>query len=109
MGIPIVAGRDFNAQDREGSPLVVIVNEELARRYYAGNAVGKRLQIGSHTPYIEIVGVVRTAKYRDLREQPLPFVYIPMGQEPQTGMTLMVRAAGDPAYSPVRYEMRSVR
>ena len=50
MGIPIVAGRDFNAQDREGSPLVVIVNEELARRYYAGNAVGKRLQIGSHTP-----------------------------------------------------------
>ena len=110
MGIPIVAGRDFNAQDREGSPLVVIVNEELARRYYAGNAVGKRLQIGSHTPYIEIVGVVRTAKYRDLREQPLPFVYIPMGQEYQSGMTLMVRTAGDPTLlaGPVRNEIRSV-
>ena len=49
MGIPIVAGRDFNAQDKEGSPRVVIVNEELARRYYGGNAVGKRLQIGSQT------------------------------------------------------------
>ena len=110
MGIPIVAGRDFNAQDREGSPLVVIVNEELARRYYAGNAVGKRLQIGSHTPYIEIIGVVRTAKYRDLREQPLPFIYIPMGQEPQTGMTLMVRAAGDPSLlaGAVRNEARAV-
>jgi predicted permease len=110
MGIPIVAGRDFNAQDREGSPLVVIVNEELARRYYAGNAVGKRLQIGSHTPYIDIVGVVRTAKYRDLREQPLPFVYIPMGQEPQSGMTLMVRSAGDPGLlaGAVRNEVRAV-
>lgn len=97
MGIPIVAGRDFNAQDREGSPLVVIVNEEVQRRYYAGNAVGKRLQIGSHTPYIEIVGVVRNAKYRDLREQQLPFVYIPMGQEYQSAMTLMVRATGEPS------------
>ena len=110
MGIPIVAGRDFNAQDREGSPRVVIVNEELARRYYAGNAVGKRLQIGSHTPYIEIIGVVRTAKYRDLREQPLPFVYIPVGQEPQSGMTLMVRTAGDPKLlaGVVRNEVRAV-
>ena len=36
MGIPFVRGRDFNAHDRDGSPLVVIVNEELARRYYGG-------------------------------------------------------------------------
>ena len=96
MGIPIVAGRDFNAQDRKGSPLVVIVNEELARRYYGGNAVGKRLQIGSNVPPREIVGVARTAKYRNLREAPLPFIYIPMGQEYQSGMALLVRTKGDP-------------
>ena len=96
MGIPIVAGRDFDKQDREGSPLVVIVNEELARRYYGGNAVGKRLQIGSNVPSREIVGVARTAKYRNLREQPLPFIYIPFGQEYQSGMTLLVRTKGDP-------------
>jgi putative ABC transport system permease protein len=97
MGIPFVAGRDFNAQDREGSPNVVIVNEEVARRYYGGNAIGKRLEMGSEKGSIEIVGVVRNAKYRNLREQPLPFIYIPLGQEHQAGMTLMVRAAGDPA------------
>lgn len=110
MGIPILAGRDFNAQDRQGSPPVVIVNEEMARRYYAGNAVGKRLQIGSHTPFIEIVGVVRTAKYGDLREQPLPFLYIPFGQEYQPGMTVMVRTQGDPALltASVRNEIRGV-
>jgi macrolide transport system ATP-binding/permease protein len=96
MGIPIVAGRDFDKQDRKGSPLVVIVNEELARRYYGGNAVGKRLQIGSNVPSREIVGVARTAKYRNLREPSLPFIYIPFGQEYQSGMTLMVRTKGDP-------------
>ena len=96
MGIPIVAGRDFNAQDREGSPLVVIVNEELARRYYGGNAVGKRLQLGSNVPSREIVGVARMAKYRNLREDPLPFIYVPMGQEYQSDMTLLVRTKGNP-------------
>ena len=96
MGIPIVAGRDFNTQDREGGALVVIVNEEIARRYYGGNAIGKRLQIGSNVPAREIVGVARTARYRNLREQPLPFIYIPLGQEYQSGMTLLVRTKNDP-------------
>jgi predicted permease len=108
--IPLVAGRDFNAQDREGSPSVVIVNEEVARRYYGGNAVGKRLQIGGEKSSSEIVGVVRTANYRNLREQPLPFIYIPLGQEYQAGMTLMVRTAGEPTalVGSVRNEMRAL-
>jgi predicted permease len=97
MGIPFVAGRDFNAQDREGSPPIVVVNEEVARRYYGGNALGKRLDMGGEKGSHEIIGVVRNAKYRNLREQPLPFIYIPLGQEHQAGMTLLVRAAGDPA------------
>jgi putative ABC transport system permease protein len=110
IGIPLVAGRDFNAQDREGSPSVVIVNEEVARRYYGGNAVGKRLQIGGEKSSSEIVGVARTANYRNLREQPLPFIYIPLGQEYQAGMTLMVRTAGEPTalVGPLRHEMRAL-
>ena len=110
MGIPIVAGRDFNSQDKEGGPSVVIVNEELARRYFGGNAVGKRIKMGSDTPSREIVGVVRTAKYRNLREQSLPFIYIPLGQEHQAGMTLMVRTAGDPTalVGSVRNELRAL-
>jgi len=87
------------------------VNEELARRYFAGqNAVGKRLRMGSDRPYVEIVGVVRTAKYRNLREQPLPFIYIPLAQEYQAGMTVMVRTASDPTslLAPVRNEMRAL-
>ena len=98
MSIPIVEGRDFNPQDREGSPGVVVVNEELARRYFPGqSAIGKRLRMGSDSPYREIVGMARTAKYRNLREQPLPFIYLPFAQEYQSRMALVVRSAGDPA------------
>jgi macrolide transport system ATP-binding/permease protein len=110
-GIPIVQGRDFNAGDREGSPGVVIVNQELACRYFARqNVVGKRLRIGSDNPYSEIIGVARTAKYRSLREQPLPFIYLPLAQEYQSGMTVMVRTAGDPValLAPLRNELRAL-
>ena len=91
-------GRDFSAQDRTGSPGVVVVNEELAQRYFPGQSVvGKRLRTDSEGPYLEIIGVVRTAKYRNLRETPLPFIYIPLAQEMQSNMTLLVRTVGDPS------------
>jgi putative ABC transport system permease protein len=110
MGIPLVAGRDFNAQDREGSPLVAVVNEVLARRYFGGNALGRRLRLGSEERFREIVGVARTAKYRNLREEPMPFIYTPLAQDHQSGMTLMVRTAGDPAalVGAVRNEIRAL-
>ena len=111
MGIPILQGRDFNLQDREGSVRVVVVNEELARRYFSGqDPIGKRLYMGSENQILEIVGIARNARYRNLREQPLPFIYLPLAQEPQAGMTMMVRAQIDPAelLSTVRNEMRSL-
>ena len=110
LDIPIVAGRDFSSQDREGSARVVIVNEELARRYYGGNAIGKRLRFGSDPTFSEIVGVARNAKHRSLREEPLPVIYISLEQEYRAGMTLMVRTAGDPAslIGAVRNEMRAL-
>jgi predicted permease len=108
IGIPLVQGRDFDGQDKEGSPGVVIVNEELSRRYFGGNALGKRLRLDSDSPYVEIIGIARNAKYRNLREQTLPFIYIPLGQEYQPGMTIMAHTAGDPVslLAPLRNEMR---
>jgi predicted permease len=109
MGIPLVHGRDFSTQDSQGGPGVVIINEELARRYFPGqNPIGKRLRFGSKRPYVEIVGVARSAKYRQLRETPLPFIYIPLAQEIHGDMTLLVRTAGDPAHTvpAVRSEIR---
>jgi putative ABC transport system permease protein len=110
MGIPLLAGRDFTTDDKPGAPLVVIVNDEFARRYLAENAIGKRLRFGSDSPWREIVGVARTARYRNLREQPLPFIYVPLAQDYQANVTLMVRSAGDPSLliGPLRNELRAV-
>ena len=111
MGIPILQGRDFSPQDTEEKPGVVVVNEEFARRYFPGqNPIGKRLRWSPKDPNLEIVGVVKTAKYRKLREDPLPFIYIPLAQEYQQGMTLLVRTASEPlAIVPaVRAEIKSL-
>jgi len=107
MGIPFVKGRDFNSGDRVGTPGVVIVNQEFANRYFRdADAVGKRVRTDSEGPQLEIVGVVRSAKHRSLREATLPIVYIPLAQEMQGNMTLVVRTDGDPAN--LRASVRSV-
>ena len=86
MGTRLLAGRDFNAHDRPGSPKVAIVNEALARKFFGSvNVVGKvfskvGLSEKPDTP-MQIVGVVRNSKYLDLRESPAPTFYQPMGQD----------------------------
>jgi predicted permease len=84
LGIPLIAGRDFTAQDRAGAPLVAIVNESFVRRYLNGGpALGRRVG-GLHLPknpaQAEIVGVVKDAKYDTLRGDILPQAFIPYPQ-----------------------------
>ncbi len=111
IGIPLVQGREFSASDTANAPGVVIVNEEFARRYFPGaNALGKRVRTDSEGPYAEVVGVVKNAKYRGLREEPLPFFYTPHAQDAKPSMTLFVRTQSDPlAVLPsVRAELKSL-
>jgi len=97
IGIPLVQGRDFTAADTAAAPGVVIINEEFARRYFGGaNPMGKRVRTDSKGPYLEVVGVARNAKYRGLREEPLPFFYTPLAQESMSSLTLFVRTEADP-------------
>ncbi len=97
LAIPLLSGRDFNEQDRLGSPKVVIVNEKMAR-YFFGNTdvLGKR--IGIHgTPDMTIVGVVKDAQYVDLRRSLRRHFYMPAAQEEQlTNLTLHVKTSTDP-------------
>ena len=99
MGIGLLQGRDFNAQDTENRPLVTIVNEAFVRRHFPSeDPVGKRLSFGGpEGPWREIVGVVHTSKYFSLGEAPTPVAYIPLAQNHETGMTLHVRTAVDPS------------
>jgi predicted permease len=100
LGIPLVAGLDFNSQDGGGVEKVVVINESMARRFFGNESpVGRRFGFGESSREIEIIGVVKDVKYTSLREPSRPMFYLPFAQA-QTGrgqMTLVVRTSGDPA------------
>ncbi len=112
MGIALMQGRDFNTQDTEDHPPVVIVNEAFVRRHFPNeDALGKRLSFnGPKGPWREIVGVVRTSKYRSLGEAPTPLVYTALQQNHETGMVLHVRTRVDPSSvaGAIRNEVQSL-
>jgi predicted permease len=95
MGVQLIAGRDFTAQDVESAPTVSIINETMAHRYWPNqNAVGQRVQaMGKWT---EIVGVVKDAKYHTVSEAARPYIYLPIFQYHDTLCAVVMRTAGDP-------------
>jgi predicted permease len=98
LGVPIVAGRAFAGDDREGRPYVAIVNEAFAAAAWPGReAVGRVIdQATARNRFdrpLTIVGVARNANYRRAGESPVPFIYVPHAQQPQTEMNLYVREA----------------
>lgn len=101
MQTPIIRGRSFTANDKEGAPLVAIVNEQLAKTYWPNqDAIGKRLRIDSKKDqWLQVVGVTKTGKYTYVGEPPLPFVYLPFAQNQRTRMVLFADSFGDPAAS----------
>jgi predicted permease len=100
MGMAIVAGRDFGRQDTATSPIVVLVNETMARRFFATpNPVGREFNFGGGTnPRWTVVGVVRDAKYASVQEEVPPTMYYLYRQQPRRlgEMVFEVRTAGEP-------------
>ena len=100
MNIPITNGRDFDERDREDAPCVAVVNEALARRYFAGGrALGKHLikHAGQRPDQLcEIVGVVRDDKFQSLRTEPLPWYAFALSQSHSTSATMLVHTEGPP-------------
>jgi predicted permease len=100
FGLPILAGRDFTAQDTAHSPQVALVNEAMQRRFFpGGSAIGHRFGLGSdptHSGDFEIIGVVKDAKYVALSEHPQIAAYFPWTQHIQYFSSFSVRYQGDP-------------
>ncbi len=97
LDIPLTAGREFTDQDTIGSPKVAVINEKLANYFFPGqNPIGKRIGL-SGTPDATIVGVVKDAKYINLREPLRRHFYVPVMQDKNIlGLTLQVRTNSDP-------------
>ncbi len=96
VGIPVLRGRSFTEQDTTNAPLVVVVDERVARLAWPGESpLGKRVRSSPNAPWAEVVGVVGHIRHESLdRDQRLQ-IYWNYLQRPRVGMTLVVRASGD--------------
>jgi len=111
MSIPLLKGRSFDSSDRENSPRVAILNEAAVRRFWPNeDPVGKRFRFFGENYIVQVVGVARDAKYNTLGEDPLPYLYMPVIQNPSPAMTLFFRSAGDSraALSSVRSQVQAL-
>jgi predicted permease len=97
MGIPLVLGRGFGPQDIGKSQKVAVISEAMAQRFFPNSVpLGRRFGIdgpGSQDQ-IEIIGVVKDAKYESLTERLRPMAYYPHGQRPQPLNNFVVRFTG---------------
>jgi putative ABC transport system permease protein len=98
MGTAILRGREFTAHDTQGAPRVVVINEEMARRFWPDrDPVGASLTIGDGKTgqLYEIVGVVKNSKYQTLGEGPRSILYQSILRQQFGGATLIAKTRGN--------------
>jgi putative ABC transport system permease protein len=84
MGIPLLAGREFTAQDAAGAPQVSIISDRIVREYFPGGpteALGRRVRLDDRTEWLTVVGVVADIRQRGLDQDVKPMIYTPFQQE----------------------------
>ena len=112
MEIPVVLGRGFNARDNETAPKVVVINEATVKKYFPNeNPIGQRFGSSIETTnQLEVVGVLKDAKYNSVRDPAPPTMYVPYHQSRAGSAVIEVRTAADPTSvtSGVREAVRQV-
>jgi predicted permease len=102
-GTLVLKGRAFSDDDNATSAPVAIVNQAFARRYFAGAALGRRLnttiqskQPGTDFTHTTIVGVVQDVRYNGLEQDAQPVIYLPIDQLPHWTLNILLRTAVEP-------------
>ena len=96
LGIPVVSGREFHRTDDENSPLIAIINETMAAKYFPGkNALGQRLKVKDK--WMEIVGIAKNSNYETKLEPAKSFFYVPLRQNFGVQSSLLIRTRETPA------------
>jgi predicted permease len=115
LGIPLLRGRAFTAEDRAKSQLVVVIDDVLARQYFPNvDAIGQHINFGDPSdkdPWREIVGVVHHARTTSLENDTNEgFYYFPMAQSPNDSAFIAVKTAGSPTsmIAPIKNAVRTV-
>jgi len=114
MGIPLLRGRYFTAQDNESASGVIIVSESWSRRFMPNeDPIGQRIKLGgknSGRPWLSIVGVVGDVRHTTLDAEVKPHLYVLYRQFPISSMTLVVKTgvSRDSMISGVSHEILAV-
>jgi len=97
MGIPMLAGREFEERDGAGAPQVAILNQTAARRNFPGeNPIGKRMRVfWTGPPEVEIIGVASDIRHNGLDTTPDPCLFLPQAQRPVAWASLLVRVSDE--------------
>ena len=88
MGIPLLAGREFTAQDTAAAPKVAIISERIVREYFPGGpaeALGRRVRVSDRGEWLTVVGVVADIRQRGLDQDVKPMIYAPFQQDARAG------------------------
>lgn len=116
LGITVVRGRGFSESDRSGSPLVCVVNEAFARRFFPNeDPMGRRIEVGFDEPprWIEIVGIAGDARNQSLEVQPQEEVFVPLTHQldflgPALSVAIRMRPGTSDITSAVRQSVWSI-
>jgi putative ABC transport system permease protein len=116
LDVPLAQGRGFDEHDNVSAPWVILINQAVADRDFAGeNPIGKRINTGGTAPdgqpaWFEIVGVVANVRNIELNAEPMPEIYMSYLQDPFAGMSFVIRTTIEPASlaSAVREAVREV-
>ena len=98
LGTRILRGRALDAHDLEVGARVIVVNQQMARRFWpGGDAVGKRIRLDKPDgDEYEVVGIAEDSKYNDYQEAAIPFLYLPMTEDDYSELALAVTTRSDP-------------
>lgn len=98
LRISLLRGREFTKSDNAFAPLVAVINQAMARRFWPGeDPIGKRFKVDSESnPWTQVIGVVQDGKYRGVSDEARPYFYMPLAQNYSAEQTLQVRTAQDP-------------
>jgi len=113
LGISILQGRDFSASDTRDAPGVVIINSELARKYFgAQNPIGRRVEMGFRDGVpLEVIGVTSDVRQTGLQADPYPGMFLPYSQyQASVPLVFVIRSTNDSGAvaAAVRQELRQV-
>lgn len=100
MQIPLLSGRSFTESDRDGAPVVVVISDTMARRFWPDeNAVGQQINLGGagdNAPVASIVGIVGDVKHWGLDAEVKSQMYLSYLQDPPSRLTIVARGEADP-------------